>query len=34
MSNKIVHELKQYEHIVMQDEQLRNWHKNGHGKTV
>ena len=34
ISNKIVHELKQYEHIVIQDEQLRNWHKNGHGKAV
>ena len=34
ISNKIVYELKQYEHIVMQDEQIHNWHKNGHGKTV
>ena len=34
MSNKIVNSLKDYVHIVIQDEQLRNWHKNGHGKAV
>lgn len=34
ISNKIVHKLKQYEHIVIQDEQIHNWHKNGHGKAV
>ena len=34
MSNKIVNSLKDYAHIVIQDEQLRNWHKNGHGKAV
>lgn len=34
LANKIVHEFKQYQTIVIQDEQLRNWHKNGHGKAV
>lgn len=32
--NKIVHEFSQYKTIVIQDEQLKNWHKNGHGKAV
>ena len=34
LANKIVHEFNQYQTIVIQDEQLRNWHKNGHGKAV
>ena len=34
LANKIVHEFGQYQTIVIQDEQLRNWHKNGHGKAV
>lgn len=34
LANKIVHEFSQYQTIVIQDEQLRNWHKNGHGKAV
>lgn len=33
-ANKIVAHLSQYETVVIQDEQLKNWHKNGHGKTV
>lgn len=33
-ANKIVHEFNQYQTIVIQDEQLQNWHKNGHGKAV
>lgn len=34
ISNKIVHNLNEYAHIVIQDEQLSSWHKNGHGKAV
>ena len=34
LANKIAHEFNQYQTIVIQDEQLRNWHKNGHGKAV
>ena len=32
--NKIVHELKQYSTIVIQDEQISNWHKDLFGKQV
>ena len=34
LANKIVHEFNQYQTIVIQDEQLQNWQKNGHGKAV
>ena len=34
LANKIVHEFNQYKTIVIQDEQLQNWQKNGHGKAV
>lgn len=34
LANKIVHDFNQYKTIVIQDEQLKNWHKNGHGKAV
>ena len=34
ITNKIISKLKEYETIVIQDEQLKNWHKNGHGKAV
>lgn len=34
ISNKIVGSLKKHKRIVIQDEQLQNWHKGGHGKTV
>lgn len=34
LANKIVHEFNRYKTIVIQDEQLKNWHKNGHGKAV
>lgn len=34
LANKIVHKFNQYQTIVIQDEQLRNWQKNGHGKAV
>ena len=33
-TNKIVHELKQYSTIVIQDEQIANWHKGLFGKQV
>ena len=33
-ANKIVHKLKQYDRIYMQDEQLSKWQKNGFGKKV
>jgi transposase len=31
-ANKIVNKLKQYETIVIQDEQIANWHKGLFGK--
>lgn len=34
VANKIVAYLKQHQLIVIQDEQLQNWQKTGHGKTV
>lgn len=34
LANKLVHKFCQYETVVIQDEQLSNWHKNGHGKAV
>lgn len=34
LANKIVHEFNKYKTVVIQDEQLKNWHKNGHGKAV
>ena len=34
ISNKLVHKFCQYETVVIQDEQLSNWKKNRHGKTV
>lgn len=34
VSNKIVGSLNKHKRIVIQDEQLQNWHKGGHGKTV
>lgn len=34
LANKIVAKVSQYETIVIQDEQLHNWHKGGHGKAV
>ena len=33
-ANKIVHKLKAYEIIVIQDEQIANWHKGLFGKQV
>ena len=34
LANKIVHDFLQYEKVVIQDEQLSNWHKNHHGKAI
>jgi len=34
IANKIVHEFSQHNLVVIQDEQLRNWQKNGHGKAI
>ena len=34
MSNKVVHELKKYDKVIIQDEQLSNWMKTGHSKKV
>ena len=33
-ANKIIHQLKQYDRIYIQDEQLSNWHKGLFGKQV
>ena len=33
-ANKIVHKLKAYEIIVIQDEQIANWYKLGFGKQI
>ena len=33
-ANKIVHELLEHEHIYMQDENLKGWHKGRFGRTV
>ena len=34
LANKILAELKPYDNVIIQDEQLARWHKNGHGKKV
>ena len=34
IANKIISKLKEYDTIVIQDEQLQNWQKNGHGKAI
>ena len=33
-ANKFVHYLKQFEKVVIQDEQLSNWQAGGHGKKI
>ena len=33
-ANKLCHRLKTYNQVVIQDENLRGWHKGGHGKAV
>ena len=34
LANKIVHNFTQYQTVIIQDEQLSNWHKSNHGKAV
>jgi len=34
LANKMVHEFTQYQTVIIQDEQLSNWHKSNHGKAV
>ena len=34
LANKILAELKHYDNVIIQDEQLARWHKSGHGKKV
>lgn len=34
LANKFISKVSKYETIVIQDEQLQNWHKSGHGKAV
>ena len=34
MANKVVHELKKYDKVIIQDEQLSKWMKSGHGKKI
>ncbi len=34
VANKIVHKLSSYKMCVIQDEQIKRWHKGGHGKKV
>lgn len=34
LANKILAQLKHYNNVIIQDEQLSKWHKNGHGKKV
>ena len=33
-TNKVVHDLKDFETIVMQDEMISRWQKSGHGKKI
>lgn len=33
-ANKFVHQMKAYEKVIIQDEQLAHWQKDGHGKKV
>lgn len=34
LANKMVHKFTQYQTVIIQDEQLSNWHKSNHGKAV
>ena len=34
LANKIIAKFNEHEKVIIQDEQLKNWHKNGHGKAV
>ena len=33
-ANKLCHKLQTYKQVVIQDENLRGWHKGGHGKAI
>lgn len=33
-ANKFVHQMKAYDRVIIQDEQLAHWQKDGHGKKV
>lgn len=33
-ANKFIHQMKYYEKVIIQDEQLSNWQKSGHGKVI
>ena len=33
-TNKFVHKMKQFKKVVIQDEQLSNWQKTGHGRKI
>ena len=33
-ANKLCHKLVSYKQVIIQDENLRGWHKGGHGKSV
>ena len=33
-ANKLCHRLQTYKQVIIQDENLRGWHKGGHGKAV
>jgi hypothetical protein len=33
-ANKFVHQMKTYSKVIIQDEQLAHWQKDGHGKKV
>lgn len=33
-ANKLCHKLQTYKQVIIQDENLRGWHKGGHGKSV
>lgn len=34
LANKFIHDMKSYQHVIIQDEQIANWQKTGHGKKV
>ena len=34
MANKFVHQMKAYNKVIIQDEQLSNWQRSGHGRKI
>lgn len=34
MANKFVHQMKAYSKVIIQDEQLSNWQRSGHGRKI